>query len=117
MLIRTYMILSLILAVCLQFGARLSRADGPVSGDDEHAFLEAAMQPQMDPATASKVEQILNNVIVDNSYGAVAAPGKLDVLEYNVEQGLGYQDLELLLSDGEEFLKKKIPGASKKARE
>jgi endonuclease/exonuclease/phosphatase family metal-dependent hydrolase len=89
----------------------------PPQQNDEQAFLEAAIKPDMDPATAARVQKLLDAVIVENRFTAPPPNRPLHVLEYNAEQGLGFADMVLLMSDPDKFLKEKIPDAGEAAIE
>jgi endonuclease/exonuclease/phosphatase family metal-dependent hydrolase len=84
---------------------------------DERDFLQDAMERQPTDATWTKMKDLLNTVTVDNSFGTIQSPSKLKVLEYNIEQGLGYSDLVLLLGDGEKFLQEKVADPNEDTRD
>jgi endonuclease/exonuclease/phosphatase family metal-dependent hydrolase len=90
--------------------------ESPQRQSDEKRFIEAAMEPEMDAATASRVQRLLDAVIVNNSFRSLPAPKRpLHVLEYSAEQGLGFANMALLMSDPNKFLKEKLPNADEEA--
>jgi endonuclease/exonuclease/phosphatase family metal-dependent hydrolase len=109
---------SWIVLMVLVFGWQNPRhVQQPPQQNDEQAFLEAAIKPDMDPATAARVQKLLDAVIVENRFTAPPPNRPLHVLEYNAEQGLGFADMVLLMSDPDKFLKEKIPDAGEAAIE
>jgi endonuclease/exonuclease/phosphatase family metal-dependent hydrolase len=82
----------------------LSATVGFADAADEKAFLEDAINPVMKAETADRVSQLLNSVRVVNSQNNIEAPSTLHVLEYNIEQGMGYPQLELLLSNPQKYI-------------
>ena len=63
-----------------------------------------------------KVQEVLSKVTVDSSIAppVTEAPEKVHFLAYNAEQGLSYEDLSHMLSNGEDFIADKIKNPSDK---